>query len=74
MVAGAGVADADARAIAVPEAGLVASQGRPFAVVSVPLATGAERLGWRAAPLRRNVSNAASNSRSLVASNMQGRP
>jgi len=45
VVAGAGGPEADARAIAVPDASLVASQGRPLAVVSVPLATGAERLG-----------------------------
>jgi methyl-accepting chemotaxis protein len=45
VVAGAGAPEADARAIAVSESGLVASQGRPLAVVSVPLATGSERLG-----------------------------
>ena len=45
VVAGAGGPEADARAIAVSDAGLVASQGRPLAVVSVPLATGAERIG-----------------------------
>ena len=45
VVAVAGAADADAKAISAPEASLIASQGRPLAVVSVPLATGAEKLG-----------------------------
>ena len=45
VVAGAGDEKVDARAIGVPEANLIASEGRPFAVVSVALATGAERLG-----------------------------
>jgi len=45
IVAGAGDAKVDARAIAVPQASLIASEARPLAVVSVVLATGAERLG-----------------------------
>jgi methyl-accepting chemotaxis protein len=45
VVSVAGAPDADGKAIAAPEASLIASQGRPLAVVSVPLATGAERVG-----------------------------
>lgn len=45
IVAGAGDPKADARAVGVPEANLIASGGRPLAVVSVALATGAQRIG-----------------------------
>jgi methyl-accepting chemotaxis protein len=45
VVAGAGETGADARAIAASEAVLVSSRGRAVAVVSVPLETGAERVG-----------------------------
>jgi methyl-accepting chemotaxis protein len=45
IVAGAGDAKGDARAIAVQGGGLVASRGRPLAVVSVPLQRGEEKLG-----------------------------